>query len=113
VKQAIIVRSDLKMGKGKLAAQAAHASLQGYKLALAKNKRLVEQWEAEGQKKIVLKVASESELLALKERARGLPCALIRDAGFTQIEPGTVTCLVIGPAEDEKVDAVTKNLKLL
>lgn len=113
MKQAIIIRSDLKMGKGKLAAQAAHASLQGYRLALAKGKRLVERWDAEGQKKIVLKVASESELLALKERARGLPCALIRDAGFTQLEPGTVTCIAIGPAEDEKIDAITKDLGLL
>ena len=113
-KQVIVTRSDLKLGKGKLAAHVAHASLEGYKKAKAKDPELVIRWEEEGQKKIVVKVDYEKELLELYERAKGvIPCALIRDAGLTQIAPGTITCLVLGPWRDEEIDRFTKELKLL
>jgi PTH2 family peptidyl-tRNA hydrolase len=113
-KQVIVTRSDLKLGKGKLAAHVAHASLEGYKKAKARDPELVIQWEEEGQKKIVVKVNDEKELLELYERAKGaIPCALIRDAGLTQIAPGTITCLVLGPWRDEGIDRFTKELRLL
>jgi len=112
LKQVIVVRTDLKMGKGKLAVQVAHASIAAFLEAgfFAKRK-----WLAQGMKKVVLKVGSEKELLELYEKARKkkLPCALIKDAGLTQLEPGTVTALGIGPAEDEKIDEITGGLKLL
>lgn len=111
-KQAIVVRSDLKMGKGKIGAQSAHASV----LALYKaDERDAAAWRAGGMKKICLKVASEKELIQIfneAKRAR-LPAALVRDAGFTQIEAGTATAVGIGPAEEARVDAVTGKLKLL
>ena len=114
VKQVIVTRSDLKLGKGKLAAHAAHASLEGYKKAKAKDPELVREWEEQGQKKIVVKVPTEKEMLELFERAKGVvPCVLIKDAGLTQIEPGTITCLAIGPWKDAEVDKFTKDLKLL
>ncbi len=114
LKQAIVVRSDLDLGKGKIAAQVAHASLSAYRKAELADKWVARRWEAEGQKKVVLKVGSEQELLALYEKMkREIPCALIRDAGHTQVEPGTVTCFGAGPAEEAKIDKYAKELKLL
>lgn len=114
MKQVIIFRADLKLGKGKLAAHAGHAALEGYLVVLKKNPKAVEKWLNEGQKKIVLKVPGEKELLSLYGKVKKeISSAIIRDAGLTQLEPGTVTCLVIGPWEDATVDRYIKDLKLL
>jgi len=112
LKQCIVVRSDLKLSKGKTAAQAAHASILAYEKA---DRRTRERWKKEGQKKVVLQVESESELLELKKKCEelGIPCALVVDAGLTEIPPGTITALGIGPDEAEKIDKVTGNLRLL
>ena len=111
MKQAIVARADLGMGEGKLAAQVAHASLQAYEEATASDQR---EWKGGGQKKIVLQANGETALQELAEKARieGRPHALIRDAGHTQLEPGTVTALAVGPAHEEDVDAVTGDLSL-
>ena len=111
-KQAIVVRSDLKMGKGKIGSQCAHASV----LALEKtDERDAAAWRESGMKKICLKVASERELIDVFNAAKRahLSAALVRDAGHTQIEAGTATAVGIGPAEESRVDAVTGKLKLL
>ena len=114
LKQAIIIRKDLGMTAGKLSGQVAHASVSAYALTLSRKKEDAREWEEEGQKKIVLKVGSEEELLSLYERMkREVPCALIRDAGKTQLEPGTVTCFGAGPAEESVINKYTKELKLL
>ena len=112
MKQAIVVRTDIGMGKGKLAAQASHASLKAYENAHTKSQS---EWKEGGQKKIVLKVASEREIHELADQARreGLPNAVISDAGHTQLEPGTVTALAVGPGEENLVDRVTGDLSLL
>lgn len=114
-KQAIIVRKDIKMGKGKLAAQVAHASLLAAEEVRSKDKDIYNSWINEGQAKIVLKVDSLEELLSLKEEAErlGLVAKLVRDAGLTQLEQGTITCLGIGPARSDVIDKVTGRLKLL
>ena len=114
-KQAIVIRSDLKMGKGKLAAQSSHASLASYNLVRRMHPKVADQWEHEGQKKIVLKVGSESELLDHLEMVKeaGIPCELIRDAGHTQIDPNTITCFGAGPWDEKEVDKVLGKLKLL
>ena len=111
-KQVIVVRKDLKMDKGKIAAQVAHASLEAYKKADPKD---VVEWEAEGMKKVVLGVKDIMELMKIKERVKeeNIPYAVIRDAGKTQIETGTVTSMGIGPVREERVDKITKSLKLL
>jgi len=111
MKQAIVARTDLGMGRGKLAAQVAHASLSAYEDA---GDRARKRWKGEGQKKIVLKADGESELFRLADAAerRGLPNAIVRDAGHTQLEPGTVTCLAVGPGDDDEVDRVTGELSL-
>jgi len=115
MKQAIVVRTDLKMGKGKVAAQAAHASLSAAEATRERKPRWYEEWREEGQAKIVLKVESEEELRELLQKARsaGLPASLVEDRGLTQVEPGSVTCLGIGPAPDAQIDGITGKLKLL
>ncbi|MCY4732052.1 peptidyl-tRNA hydrolase Pth2 [Natronomonas gomsonensis] len=111
MKQAIVARTDLGMGKGKLAAQVAHASLKAYESAGPDARR---EWKSGGQKKVVLKGSGESQLQELAEAARreGLPYALIRDAGHTQLEPGTLTALAVGPGSENIVDKVTGDLSL-
>jgi PTH2 family peptidyl-tRNA hydrolase len=99
------------MGQGKLAAQVAHASLSAYEDADGKTRR---EWKGGGQKKVVLKGESESQLFELADRAEreGLPNAVVRDAGHTQLEPGTVTALAVGPGPENVVDKVTGDLSL-
>ena len=111
-KQVIAVRSDLKLPKGKLAAQVAHASLSSFNISPEKQRQL---WEEGGQKKVVVKVQTLAELMELHKKAKAakLPCALVKDAGLTQREPGTVTCLGIGPAKENEIDKITGKLKLL
>ena len=111
-KQAIIVRADLGMGKGKMVAQGSHASLMAYKKADAGE---AQEWEEGGSKKITLKVGSEKELfdIFMQAKAAKLPCALVKDAGHTQVDPGTPTAVAIGPAAEGEIDKITSSLKLL
>ncbi len=111
-KQVILVRDDLKLTKGKMSAQVAHASTEAL---LKSHKDDIAAWRNQGMKKVVLKVADKKELLKYKQLAEdaGLVVGLITDAGHTQLEPGTMTCLGIGPFYEEKIDAVTGGLKLI
>ena len=114
-KQVILIRTDLGMGKGKLIAQGAHASIMAYKKTVKKFPEIAMQWEMEGQKKIVLKVESEEELLYYFQQAKdnGIPSELIRDAGKTQLEPNTITCFAAGPWNEQELDKLFGKLKLL
>lgn len=112
LKQVILVRKDLKLPKGKMAAQAAHAALQA---ALKADKRVMQDWLSEGGKKVVLSVGDDKELLKYLGLAKdaSLPAALITDAGHTVVAPGTKTCAGIGPAEERRIDAITGRLKMI
>ncbi|MFW5965274.1 MAG: peptidyl-tRNA hydrolase Pth2 [Halodesulfurarchaeum sp.] len=112
MKQAIVVRADLSMGTGKLAAQVAHAALSA---ADQSDADALSQWKAAGQRKVVLKIDGERALFEIHENAKaaGLPTALIRDAGRTQLDPETPTTVGIGPAANQKVDRITGSLSLL
>jgi peptidyl-tRNA hydrolase, PTH2 family len=113
VKLTLVVRADLGMGRGKIAAQVAHAAVAAA-LASAGSRDFAD-WLAEGQPKVVLKVTSAEQLLDVAQRARaaGLPAELVRDAGRTQVSPGTVTCCAVGPADSARIDQVTADLALL
>jgi PTH2 family peptidyl-tRNA hydrolase len=111
MKQVIAARTDIGMGRGKLAAQVAHASLSAYEDT---DQRTRKAWKGSGQKKVVVKARGESTLFELADKAQrqGLPHAIIRDAGHTQLEPGTATTIAVGPGDDELVDRVTGDLSL-
>lgn len=112
MKQVIVMRADLKMSAGKLAAQACHASIGAYKKA---DDKIIREWELEGGKKVVVQVKSEQELFEVYElvKAALMPSFLVKDAGHTELPPSTITCLGIGPEKDEKIDKITQDLKLL
>ena len=114
-KQVIVFRSDLRLSKGKIAAQAGHAAISAAEEARKRHKEWWNAWTEEGQCKIAVKVKNEKELLELEKQAKdfALPCALIVDRGLTEVPPGTVTCLGIGPAPAEKVDRITGMLPLV
>jgi len=114
-KQVIVFRSDLKLSKGKIAAQAGHAAVSAAEEARKHNKEWWKNWIDEGQCKIAVKVKSEKRLLELEKHAKelALPCVLIIDRGLTEVPPGTMTCLGIGPAPAEKIDKITGILPLL
>lgn len=135
VKQVIVVRKDLNMPSGKLAAQVAHASLgtlmqkmrgfnhddldvSGYPVKLFID--LIPgdawaEWLNGSFRKIVVYVKSEEKLLKIYEQAKeaGLPTVLIKDSGFTVFNEPTYTCVGIGPDFSSNIDPITKSLRLL
>jgi peptidyl-tRNA hydrolase, PTH2 family len=114
-KQVIIVRRDINMGTGKIAAQVAHAAVMGAEKVKAYRKEWFNSWFGAGQAKVVVKVKNVEELIEVRNRAEELylPVVQVQDSGLTQIPPGTITCIGIGPAPSELVDKVTFELKLL
>lgn len=114
-KQVIAVRTDLKMGKGKLAAQVGHAAVSAAEEARKRRSEWWQAWLREGQCKVAVKVKNLAELLELQKEAVGmkLPHSLITDRGLTQLPPSTVTCLGIGPAPSIQIDKITGKLPLL
>jgi len=113
-KQVIVVRRDLKISCGKMAVQVAHASLEAAELVKSKNPRIYREWKGEGAKKVVLAVENEEELFEIYRKAQelGVPSVLIRNAGLTEVPPGTPTAVGIGPDKEERVDRITGRLKL-
>jgi peptidyl-tRNA hydrolase, PTH2 family len=112
-KLVLIVRADLGMGRGKIAAQAAHAAVAAVLAGLG-GADLVG-WLDDGQPKVVLRVdgADQLDAIAAQASAAGLPVQVISDAGRTQVVPGTQTCMAIGPADAEHIDPITAGLALL
>jgi len=115
MKQVIVVRKDLHMAVGKIVSQACHACLGASEEAKKRDIKMWKMWRREGAKKVVVKVSSVEELLALDKRVGRLhlPKALIVDRGLTQIPPNTPTALGIGPGKASIIDAITRELKLL
>ena len=114
-KQVIIVRKDLRMGTGKIAAQVGHAVVLGVEETRKSHKLWLKSWFNEGQPKIVVKVHSLEELIQVQRDAQDLriPVVVVQDRGLTQIPSGTLTCACIGPAPSYIIDKVTSELKLL
>lgn len=112
MKQAIVLRQDLDLSRGKMVAQGAHASLKAYRNT---DEDKLKEWEKEGEKKVVLTAGSDDDLIDLKNKAGnlGISTALIKDRGLTEIPPGTLTALGLGPDSEEKIDRVTGHLSLL
>lgn len=120
VRMTLVVRQDLKMGKGKAAAQCSHATLALYKKMMspasaAYNPTMLQRWErGNGQAKITLQVPNQEDMDMLYAQAisLGVNCAIIHDAGRTQIAAGSATVLGLGPAPKVVLDRITLDLKL-
>jgi peptidyl-tRNA hydrolase, PTH2 family len=117
LKQVLIVRQDLKLPKGKMAAQCAHASVDATLKGLGSKTKLelVKKWRQSGMAKIVVKVENEKELYKYIQlgKDQGILNSIISDAGKTTVAPGTVTCGALGPDEEEKINSITRELKLI
>jgi PTH2 family peptidyl-tRNA hydrolase len=113
MKLAVVVRKDFGMSCGKIAGQVGHACVLAYRNGES-NK--IEDWMRDGvQKKIILKVPNEITLLKIQEAAmiNNVQVNVVHDLGLTQLEPNTLTCIAIGPDEDDKIDNVVGGLVLL
>lgn len=114
-KVVLVVRTDLGMGKGKIAAQCCHAAVGVFEKAVYKDPEALKVWQYTGQAKVALKTDSVDEIKQIADNAKkmGLLTSLVRDAGRTQIAPNSITVLGIGPAPKDVIDKVTGHLKLL
>jgi peptidyl-tRNA hydrolase len=112
MKQVIVVNQALGLPPGKMAAQVAHAAVGAF-LRAERDQQVG--WLQKGMPKIVVGCENLDALIALHAQAEtaGVPTLLIRDAGRTVLEPGTATCVGIGPDDPAKVDAITGMLKLV
>jgi peptidyl-tRNA hydrolase, PTH2 family len=111
-KQVIVVNEALKLPRGKLAAQVAHASVASL---LAASRENIQAWLNEGMPKVVVAGNDEAEVVRCYENALAakVPAQLIRDAGRTVVASGTITCVGIGPASAEEIDNITAELRLV
>tara|TARA_B100000767_G_scaffold223798_1_gene212786 strand:+ start:2316 stop:2657 length:342 start_codon:yes stop_codon:yes gene_type:complete len=110
-----IVNHELKMGKGKIAAQVGHGAVMATMKAGGEKPMNLEQWLATGQKKVCLKGHDAEHLLALEKQAKaaGISTVLVHDAGHTQIPSGSLTVLTLGPDLETLLEEITGDLKLL
>jgi len=130
IKQVLVIRKDLKMRRGKECSQTSHASM----AFLTRKLQPVEfgaildgvihqlpltlvqmDWLSSYHTKVCLQVDSEAELMEIHDRAceASLEVNLITDAGLTEFKGiPTMTCLAIGPDLAEKIDPITKHLRL-
>jgi PTH2 family peptidyl-tRNA hydrolase len=128
VKQVIVIRKDLGMRKGKMCAQAAHASMMilldcAFKtfdkrtyMINAHPSEPLHHWLAGLFTKVVVGCDSRDELLDLHVKAvtSKIIRALVKDAGKTEFHgKPTYTALAIGPDWAENIDKITGHLKLL
>ncbi|GMG24319.1 unnamed protein product [Ambrosiozyma monospora] len=118
-RMALVVRQDLQMQKGKIAAQCAHAAIALYRLmsdttSPAYNQVMLNRWLRGGQAKITLKVPDKTEMDMLFAMALSLDvnCYIVHDAGRTQVASGSATVIGLGPAPKSVLDEITGSLKL-
>lgn len=114
MKQIIVMRKDLNMGRGKEIAQGAHASMKATLLHIEDPR--VQEWLSGKFTKIAVGVNSEEELLAILEKARtaGIIAELCTDAGLTVFDGvPTNTCIAVGPDTHDNLLPITGGLKLL
>lgn len=114
-KQVIVIRTDLKMSKGKIAVQVAHASVSAAEDSRTRFPNWWRNWLLQGQKKVAVKVKSKDDLIRIFNEAKrnDLPASLIADRGLTELKPGTITCVGIGPAPERLIDKITGSMPLL
>lgn len=114
-KQVILIRTDLKMGTGKKCVQSCHASVSASDLVRIQNKNAWKNWKNSGQKKVVIKLNDIEHMIEIIKKldSEKIPYFIVKDAGLTQLAPGTTTAIGVGPVESSKIDKITGDLKLL
>ena len=113
-KMVLILRGELRMTPGKAVVQGAHAAVLLVAEAERRHRDWLEAWRQSGQAKIALQVETLEELETIRRKAiaRGLPAVFVEDAGYTEVAPGTKTCLGVGPAPTSELDPLTGALEL-
>ena len=108
----LLVRSDLEMSTGKIAAQCGHGIAQTMK---GSNKQIIRGWMKTGEKIVVLSISSFDKMTTIKKKANkmGMFSKIIYDAGHTEVDPNTPTVCVVGPYHDDSVTSITNHLPLL
>jgi PTH2 family peptidyl-tRNA hydrolase len=114
-KMVVVVRMDLGMSVGKMVAQACHAAVEASEESKRARTKDWRRWRDTGGRKVALEAESLEELRELARRAEelGIVNVLIEDAGHTEVPPGAVTCLGLGPDQAMRIDLVTGDLPLL
>ena len=126
LKQVIVVRKDLNMSPGKLAAQVAHASVSAFlqtfvndktehEVRMSKEQAAYRDWASRSQVKIILAVNSKQELVDIYDKAQhwDLPRSIIIDEGRTELTGMNYTAVAIGPDDPREIDLITGDLPLL
>jgi PTH2 family peptidyl-tRNA hydrolase len=95
--------------------QACHAAVKANDESKRWNQKTWKNWRDGGGKKVALKCESLEELEHLEKKAQDLQLITckIQDAGHTEVPPGSITCLAIGPDREEQIDQVTQHLPLI
>ena len=132
VKMVIVVRKDLHMRSGKMAAQVAHSAMKVWfdrmteivhpddfsKQYVLKKEDLTSEmieWKETAFTKVVVGVDNEEEIYALAEKAKeaDIPYAIMIDNGMTEFAGNkTTTCIAIGPAEVDDIDPNNRSPKI-
>jgi PTH2 family peptidyl-tRNA hydrolase len=113
-KMLLVIRTDLKMKPGKIAAQVGHATLGAYKTARQSHPLALKYWSYHGQAKVAVKVKTEAEMDEIRQKAiaAGINTHVVHDAGKTQVAAGSRTVLALGPAPIDEIDKIASHLKL-
>lgn len=111
----LVVRGELRLTAGKAAVQVAHAAVMLVEQATGPHRLALDRWRRQGQKKIGLVAMTLDDLERIERlaRAKGIATVWVKDAGLTEVPPGTVTCLGLGPALASELDPITGALPLL
>ncbi len=120
-KMVLLIREDLNMSSGKVAAQCSHAAVGLFQRLISEEYRSspsvqknLKSWIDEGQKKVCLSIANTETLEDLRASfsMKRIPYFVVEDAGRTEVAYGTETVMAVGPCENEVLDRVTGKLRL-
>ena len=111
----LVTRADLNLPKGKLAAQCGHAVSECVLKASSKDSRMLDRYLREGARKIVVSAPHLEGLRRIYGEAAesGIISCMVKDAGHTEIPPGTVTVVGLGPGKRSDIDSITSSLPLV
>tara|TARA_B100000900_G_scaffold112983_1_gene94511 strand:+ start:9256 stop:9624 length:369 start_codon:yes stop_codon:yes gene_type:complete len=109
----LVARKDLNLSSGKLAVQCAHAATSCTLIAVKTEKRLFERWKNNGARKICLQVddLQSLQMIAGQAQASNLITHIVKDSGHTEVPPGTITVVGIGPGPRRSIDVIVQDLK--